>query len=204
MALEPTNPRFREWLAQLYISTERPKEALAEARRAQELDPLSATANAEVASALLANDRCDEALVQLEKLRSLPQPLLRAGNYAALCYARKQMWPEAIAEMQRNLVNAGPRGQALLGYSLARGGRTAEARQILAAALDRERRTNAGAFTIAAVYAGLGENDQAFTWLNKSLDDRSLALDNMAVIFDSLRRDPRFDRFRQRLNGQKR
>jgi TolB-like protein/DNA-binding SARP family transcriptional activator len=204
VALEPTNPRFREWLAQLYISTERPKEALAEARRAQELDPLSATANAEVASALLANDRCDEALVQLEKLRSLPQPLLRAGNYAALCYARKQMWPEAIAEMQRNLVNAGPRGQALLGYSLARGGRTAEARQILAAALDRERRTNAGAFTIAAVYAGLGENDQAFTWLNKSLDDRSLALDNMAVIFDGLRRDPRFDRFRQRLNGQKR
>lgn len=204
VALEPTNPRFREWLAQLYISTERPKEALAEAHRAQELDPLSATANAEVASALLANDRCDEALVQLEKLRSLPQPLLRAGNYAALCYARKQMWLEAIAEMQRLSVNAGPRSQAALGYVLARGGRTAEARQILAAALDRERRTHSGAFTVAAVYAGLGETDQAFTWLNRSLDDRSLMLDNMVVIFDGLRRDPRFNRFRQRLNGQNR
>jgi len=121
-----------------------------------------------------------------------------------MCYARKQMWPEAIAEMQRISVNAGPRGQALLGYLLARGGRTAEARQILAAGLDRERRTNTGAFTIAAAYAGLGENDQAFTWLDKSVDDRSLALDDVAVIFASVRADPRFDRFRQRLNGQKR
>jgi hypothetical protein len=114
------------------------------------------------------------------------------------------MWPEAIAEMQRISVNAGPRSQPLLGFLLARGGRTAEARQILAAGLDRERRTHSGAFTVAAVYAGLGENDQAFTWLNKSLDDRSLMLDNMVVIFDGLRGDPRFDRFRQRLNGQNR
>jgi len=204
VALEPTNARFREWLSQLYVATERPKEALVEARRAQELDPLSPTANAEVANALIANGRCDEALVQLEKLRLLRQPLLRAGHSAAMCYARKQMWPEAIAEMQRISVNAGPRGQALLGYLLARGGRTAEARQILAAGLDRERRTNTGAFTIAAAYAGLGENDQAFTWLDKSVDDRSLALDDVAVIFAGVRADPRFDRFRQRLNGQKR
>jgi TolB-like protein/DNA-binding SARP family transcriptional activator len=204
VALEPTNARFREWLSQLYVATGRPKEALVEARRAQDLDPLSPTANAEVANALIANDRCDEALVQLERLRSLRQPLLRAGHSAAMCYARKQMWPQAIAEMQRISVNAGARGQAMLGYVLARGGRTAEARQILAAALDRERRTKGGAFTVAAVYAGLGENDQAFTWLDKSFDDHSLQLDSMVLILDGLRRDPRFDRFRRRLSAQKR
>jgi TolB-like protein/DNA-binding SARP family transcriptional activator len=204
VTLEPTNPRFREWLSQLYVATERPREALVEARHAQEFDPLSPTANAEVANALIANGRCDEALVQLDKLRLLRQPLLRAGHSAAVCYARKQMWPEAIAEMQRISVNAGPRGQAMLGYVLARGGHTAEARQILAAALDRERRTKGNAFTVAAVYAGLGEKDQAFTWLDKSLDDRSLQLDTMSLIFDDLRRDPRFDRFHRRLNGQNR
>src|SRR5204863_207607 len=88
-------------------------EALVEARRAVELDPLSPTANAEVANALLANDRCDEALAQLEKLRSLRPPLNRAGLIAAECYEQKQMWPEAIAEIQRITVNGGPRGQAL-------------------------------------------------------------------------------------------
>jgi adenylate cyclase len=203
VALEPTNARFREWLAQQYVATGRSNEALVEARHARDLDPLSPTANAEVARALIANDRCDEALAQLEKLKFLRPPLLRAGELAAQCYARKAMWPEAIAEMRRISANAGPRGQATLGYMLARGGRLDEARQILATLLDRERRLNTGAFEVATVYAGLGDTDQAFAYLDKSLDDRSLLFDNMIVV-DGLRNDPRIDRFRQRLEGQKR
>jgi TolB-like protein/DNA-binding SARP family transcriptional activator/tetratricopeptide (TPR) repeat protein len=201
VALDPTNARVREWLVQLYVATDRPKEALAEARRARALDPLSPTTNAEVARALIANDRCDEALAQLDKLRFLRPRLLRAGSLAAQCYARKAMWPEAIAEMQRISLSAGPRGEAMLGYMLARAGRTDEARQILAAMLDRERRTDGGAFEVATVYAGLGENDQAFTWLDKSLEDRSLVFENATVV-DGLRSDRRFDRFRRRLAGQ--
>jgi hypothetical protein len=53
------------------------------------------------------------------------------------------------------------------------------------------------------MYAGLGQNDQAFTWLDKSLEDRSLVFEN-GTVFDGLRSDPRFDRFRRRLGGQKR
>lgn len=198
VALAPTNARFREWLVVLYVSTERPAEALVEGRRALELDPLSPTAHAEFANALLASDRCDEALAQLEHLRSLRPPLNRAGAIAAQCYARKQMWPEAIAEMQRISVNAGPRGQAILGYMLGRGGRTDEARRILAALLDRSRRLNGDAFDVAIVYAGLRENDQAFTWLDKAVDDRSLGFEWLPAIVDDLRRDPRFERIRQR------
>ncbi len=170
VALEPTDARLREWLVQLYVWTERPAEALAAARRALELDPLSPAVNAELARALLANDRCDEALAQLEKLRSLRPPLLRARSVATQCYARKQMWPEAITEMQRISVNSGPRGQALLGYLLARGGRRDEARRLLSALRDRSSRINGGAFEVATVYAGLGENDQAFMWLDRAVD----------------------------------
>jgi len=198
VALEPTNARFHEGLVQLYAATQRPSEALVEGRRALELDPLSPTANAELAHALLVSDRCDEALAQLEKLSSLRPPLLRAGNIAAQCYARKQMWPQAIAEMQRISVNAGPPAQALLGYMLARGGRTDEARRILAALLDRSRRITGGSFDVATVYAGLGENDQAFRWLEKSQGDRSIRVDNLPVLTDVLRNDPRFDSFRRR------
>jgi tetratricopeptide (TPR) repeat protein len=204
VALESTNARFHEGLVQLYAMTQRPAEALVEGRRALELDPLSPTANAEVAHALLVSDRCDEALAQLEKLRSLRPPLLRAGNIAAQCYARKQMWPQAIAEMQRILVNAGPPAQALLGYMLARGGRTYEARRILAALLDRPRRINGGAFDVATVYVGLGDNDQAFRWLEKSVGDRSLRVDNLPAVLDGLRGDPRLDSFRRHAGLQKR
>jgi TolB-like protein/DNA-binding SARP family transcriptional activator len=198
VALEPTNARFHEGLVQLYAMTQRPAEALVEARRAVELDPLSPTTNAEVADALLANDRCDEALVELEKLRSLDPPLNRAGVIAADCYGQKRMWPEAIAEIRRITVNGGPRSEAFLGYVLGRGGRTEEARRILAEMLDRSRRTNGGAFDVALVYIGLGENDQAFTWLDKAVDDRSLGFEWMHTIVNGLRRDPRFENLRRR------
>jgi TolB-like protein/DNA-binding SARP family transcriptional activator len=204
VALEPTNARFHEWLVQLYAMTDRPAEALVEARRALKLDPLSPTANAEVADALLANDRCDEALAQLEKLRSLRPPLNRAGLIAAECYGKKQMWPQAIAEIRRITVNGGPRGQALLGYVLGRGGRTDEARQILEAVLERSRRIDGDAFDVALVYAGLGENDQAFIWLDKSVDDRSLGFEWMHAIVDDLRPDPRFEKLRRRVGLPKR
>jgi len=204
VALEPTNSRFHEWLVQLYVLTDRPAEALVEGRRALELDPLSPSATAEVAHALLANDRCDEALALLEKLRSLRPPLNRAGLIAADCYGQKQMWPEAIAEIQRIQVNGGPRVQALLGYTLARGGRADEARQILAALLDRSRRINGGAFDVAIVYAGLGENDQAFIWLEKAVNDRSLGFVWMHTFVDGLRGDPRFERLRRRVGLPKR
>jgi DNA-binding SARP family transcriptional activator len=204
IALDPTNARFHEGLVQLYAMTQRPAEALVEAHRALELDSLSPTANAELADALLANDRCDEALAQLARLRSLRPPLNRVGVIAAECYGQKQMWPEAIAEVERNTVNGGPRGQSYLGYVLARGGRTDEARRILAAMLDRSRRTHRVAFDVALVYAGLGEQDQAFAWLDKAVDDRSLGLEWMHATVNGLRRDPRFEKIARRAGLEKR
>jgi DNA-binding SARP family transcriptional activator len=203
VALDPTNSRFHEGLVQIYTMTQRSDEALVEARRAVQLDPLSPTANAEVADALLAYDRCDEELLQLEMLRSLRPPLNRANLIAAECYGQKEMWPEAIAEIQRITVNGGPRVYALLGYTLGRAGRTEEARRILAVMLDRARRTKGGAFDVALLYAGLGENDQAFTWLDKSVDDRSLGFEWMHATVNDLQRDPRFEKLGQRVGLQK-
>jgi TolB-like protein/DNA-binding SARP family transcriptional activator/tetratricopeptide (TPR) repeat protein len=200
--LEPANARFREWLVQLYVAIERPADALVEGRRAVQLDPLSPTANGELAHALLANDRCDEALAQLEKLKSLRPPLLRAAGIAADCHVRRKMWPEAIAELQRTAANAGTRGQAGLGYVLARAGRTDEARRILTVLIDRSRRINGDAFEVALVYAGLGEDDQAFAWLDKAVEDRSFDLEELSTIADDLRSDPRFGLLRRRVGLQ--
>lgn len=204
VALEPNNPRYREWLGQIYIIEDRPAEALAEARRAVELDPLSATANAELAHALLASDRCDEALAQLQKVKLLKPPLLRASAIAAECYARKKMWPQAIAELRRDSANGGSRTLAHLGYTLARAGQQAEARTILADLKDRTRRTGGGAFEVAVVYAGLGDNDQTFAWLNRSIADGSGSLEFLTTVADGLRSDPRYDRFRRNLSLQQR
>jgi len=47
---------------------------------------------------------------------------------------------------------------------------------------------------IALIYAGLGEKDQAFAWLEKGYEERSFQMQWLTVEprWDSLRSDPRF------------
>jgi len=203
VALEPRNARFHLWLAQLNVWMDRPADALAEAHRAAALDPLSPVATAELARALLANGRSDEALAQLAKLRGVQPALLRGRDIAAQCYAFKGMWPEAIAEAQQNVLVGGLPAQGLLGYMLARAGRTDDARRILTPLLEPARRVGSGEFQIATIYAGLGERDHAFAWLDKALEARSIMFDDLPVVLGALQPDPRVDAFRRRLGIQK-
>ena len=202
--LDPMNARLHDALARWYVITKRPDLALAEARRAVALDPLSASASAEVAHALFASDRCDEALAQLAPLRSLRPPLLRASTIAAQCYVRKRMWPEAIAEAQRNLGVTGTRGLPLLAFVLARAGRADETRRILATLLDQAARDDGSAMDVAVVYAALGERDEAFAWLDRAVEERSFVAELHGDLVASLESDPRYDRFRALLGIQKR
>jgi DNA-binding SARP family transcriptional activator/TolB-like protein len=210
--LDPTRALTHEWMVTLYLWTGRPEQALAYAQRALELDPLSPYAHAEVARALLFNDRCDEALAHLEELANLQPPLLRVAPIAAQCYARKQMWPEAIGVLRPHAERGGTTGLALLGYTFARAGQKEEALRIHATLLARSRRGDGGAFPVALVYAGLGDLDQAFAWLDRSIDDRSLSggtgdpapLMLVSPLLEDLRRDPRFEPLRERLGLQKR
>jgi TolB-like protein/DNA-binding SARP family transcriptional activator len=211
--LDPTQARTHEWLVVLYIRTGRPAEALAEARRALEIDPLSSSAHAEVAHALIANGRYDEALARLAHIQNVQPPLLRIAQIAAQAYAMKEMWEEAIAairpQAERDLAAASSTSQsaALYGYLLARSGQREEADRVLQTLLSRSQRTGTGAFDVVAVYAGLGDFDQAFAWLDRAIDDRSVRPTHFSImspLFEDLRRDPRFERVKSRLGIQNR
>lgn len=202
--LEPRTAHFHEWLAQVYLLTEGPAAALAEARRAVSLDPLSPNATADLARVLVATGHCDEALAEVDKLKAVQPPLLRARSIAAVCYARKGMWTEALVQARANAADGGPRAEGLLGYLLARVGRRDDARQILTTLADRWRRTSNAAFEVAMVYAGLGDKDQAFTWLDKAVEDRGIVLDYLPVVLEALSPDPRVDDFRRRLGIRER
>jgi serine/threonine-protein kinase len=203
IALDPTDWRFRGLLATLHIWAERPLDALTEARRALEVDPLSPYSNVWLAHALFVNRRCDEALAQLERLAAIRPPLRSAAAITGQCHARKRMWPEAIAALRPQAEAGDPLITALLGHTLARAGQREEARRILADLLARRSRTGSGAFEVAVVYAGLGDVDQAFTWLDRSIGDLSLKAHIMEPTFEDLQSDPRFERLRTRLGLQK-
>jgi len=199
VALDPSNVESLGALAELLVEVGHPEEALVQARRAAEQDPLSPIATAEVAHALLANDRCDEALAVLAKLRSLRPPLNRAIDIAAQCYARKEMWPEAIAEFERIIPTGGDRAAAMKGYYLGRAGRKAEATNILDDLIRRSREINGNAFYVAVVYTGLGDRDQAIEWLERSVVDLSFIADWMPDIMREFGKDPRFSPIARRV-----
>jgi eukaryotic-like serine/threonine-protein kinase len=199
LALDPTRSIYHRSLAYVLAWNGRAEDELAEARRALETDPLSPYAQAELAGGLFGIGRYDKSLAQLERLAAIRPPLQGVAFIAAQCYAKKQMWPEAIAAL-RPLAEAGdPQFVGLLGYMLARAGQREEANRILADRLARRQQTGIGAFQIVMVYAGLGDLDQAFAWLDKSVDDLSISSMIMGPTFDELHGDPRFERFKQRL-----
>jgi len=54
----------------------------------------------------------------------------------------------------------------------------------------------------ARIYAGLGEKDKAFEWLEKGYDDRSIGTIKVEPTWDPLRSDPRFADLLRRMNLQ--
>ncbi|MEJ7760795.1 MAG: protein kinase [Gemmatimonadaceae bacterium] len=201
VALDPNVRRGYEGLARVYMWLQRPAEQLAAAKIGEQTDPLSASAIRELALALMVNGRCDEALQRLLPLKSLSPPASVAGVIRGQCYAEKEMWREAIAEFRWAVeAQSASSGAALafLGYALARSGEREEATAILSD-LQAGRKRSDGAFGIATIYAGLGEYDRAFAWLDKAVDEGSVRIYLMGPMFADLRRDSRFERLKRRL-----
>lgn len=202
--LDPDASLFRQWLAGVYLWTGRPGEALAQAERALELDPLSPAAHAEVARALAANDRCDEAFERLGELAGLEPPLLRVPTIVANCHVRSRRWADALATLRAAPGAGDPLREAQLGFVLAASGRLDEAGVVRDTLLARLQRGESGAFPVAVVSAGLGDLDAAFGWLDRSLEDGSLLgspphFTVAATVLERLRPDPRFERLSERL-----
>jgi len=194
VALNPAAPRVHEGLARLYLQTGRVAEELVEARAGVAYDPLSYSAIRELALALNMNKRCDESLKILAPLKSLSPPAVVAGVISGQCYAYKKMWPRAIAEFDWARKNGNSSvALSLYAYALARDGRTDEARKILSDML-ANRTSSRGGIGIGIVYAGLGDYDSAFHWLQKGIGEAQSAQYLQDPMFEDLQRDPRFSK----------
>jgi tetratricopeptide (TPR) repeat protein len=87
-----------------------------------------------------------------------------------------------------------PRQLARIGYVYAAAGKRGEAIKILKEVKGQtSERYDLGAY-IAAIYAALGNKDQAFAWLDKACNEREKGLFDLKVSprWDTLRSDPRF------------
>jgi TolB-like protein/DNA-binding winged helix-turn-helix (wHTH) protein/Flp pilus assembly protein TadD len=198
--LNPGYATAHHWYAWHLSLLGRNNEAIAELRKAQNLDPLSLIIKADLAELLLIAHFPEESIRQSRKTIEMDVNFPLAHNQLALAYLQSQRYGEAISELQKAVqLSAGsPTCTANLARAYAVSGRRAEAVQLLGA-LKKPRGSYSNAAEIAVVYAALGDNDQAMAWLDKGYEERF----NPGVLlrpgFDPLRSDPRFQDLERRV-----
>jgi Flp pilus assembly protein TadD len=119
-------------------------------------------------------------------------------------YEQKGRLPEAIAEFQRavELEKDNSETWSSLGHGYALSGNRTEAHKIVDHLKDLSAHTWIAPYNVAVIYAGLGEKDQAFVWLDRAYRDRSYYLAEYLPTdarLDNLRSDPRFADLRKRV-----
>ncbi len=194
--LNPSYATAHHWYAFNRSSVGRIDEALAEIRLARELDPASLIISANVALLLYYARRFDEAMVQVQKALDLDPNFAPARVRLGLLYEQTGMFEDAIAEFQ-NAVRLPGGDRSLLagvGHAYAMAGKRTEARRVMNELIGPSGPSNVSPFDIAAIYAALGEKDQAFGWMEKAYTEHDYNLRSLKVDpwLDPLRSDPRF------------
>ena len=179
----------------------RPKEALVEMRKAENLDPLSLIINADLAEFLLLTHSYDESLKQSRKIIEMDSTFAIGHKQLGDAYLLKQMDKEAVAELQMavRLSGGSPICIADLARAYVASGKMNEAVKLLS---DLKKGSNAGlanAPQIAMIYASMGDNDQAMHWLERAYEERFNPSILLRSGFDPLRSDPRFEELMRRI-----
>jgi TolB-like protein/Tfp pilus assembly protein PilF len=195
LQLNPNSAAAHEGLALWLVCQGRADEAVAWAERGRELDPLAVSFE-DFGWTLFQARHYDQAIHELRgALEERPDDLGTLTDLGFVLIANNQA-AEAIPVLEKAVSvskrSAGPTGVLVRAYAHA--GRRSDALRLLAELKKRKNEgyVPAGAFVNA--YLGLGENDEAFAWLEQAYKEQSNMLQFVKVhpFFDSIRGDPRF------------
>ena len=192
----------------MYLAVEgRKEQALAEAEKASELDPLSPVVGANLAKILQEAGQNDKAIEQAKKTLDLEPDSAVTHAVLGVVYQDKRMYAEAITEYKRALQLGGPPGEVrgLLGYAYAVSGNRTDAEKIIAELKALWPRHTHAALDLAVVFSGLGDKENALYWLEKAQEMH--VSDLIGIRQDShfveVRSDPRFQALVQRVDAPK-
>ena len=199
--LSPGYATAHHWYAWHLSLLGRYDQAIAEMKKAQNLDPLSLVINADLAELLLLAHSYDESIRQSLKTIDMDPNFGLSHNQLAQAYLQKHMNDQAVAELQKavQLSGGSPTCTANLARAYVASGNQSAAQKLLRDLKKRSNTNYSYAPEIAVIYAALGEKNQAMTWLEKGYDERF----NPGVLlrpgFDVLRSDPRFQELVRRI-----
>jgi tetratricopeptide (TPR) repeat protein len=170
--------------------------AIAELKRAVELDPVSPIIHAELGGVYMMARRYDEAIEQLRSTLEMDAEFYWAHRFLGLTLELKGATAEAIPEYQRAFeLSDDPTALAFLAHAKASIGRKDEAREILAQLHETAKTRYVQPYAFAVIHLALGEKDQAFDWLEKNMRDHVSPATTLIPVdpyLDPLRGEPRF------------
>ena len=203
LELNPGYATAHQRYAVFLVALGRFDEALAEIRRAREADPLSLPINTAVARVLYMARRYDQAIGEYRKTIEMDPNFPSAHTWLGAAYIQQGEHQQAIAELQRalHLSEEDTYALGLLGHAYARAGQNSDALRILETLKEQSKRQYVSAYAVAAVHTGLGDKDQAFTWLETACEERSawLFFARVEPWLDPLRSEPRFQDLLRRM-----
>ena len=202
--LSPNNSDAHTYYSWFLAPMGRNDQAIAEAKRAQQADPLSGFAAFSVGGALVFARRWDPAIEQLRRAIEIDPNFWFSHCFLGRAYEQKGKLPEAIVEFQRavELEKDNAETWSGLGHAYALSGNRAEAQKILDHLKEVSAHSWVAPYNIAVIDAGLGHKDQVFALLDQAYKDRSYYLPTYLATdarMDSLRSDPRFGELHRRV-----
>ena len=196
ISLNPRSAQSYTLYTHFLAGMRRYDEALNYGRRALELDPLSVSNYWFLGWGAIYAGRYDEAISQYSKAAELDPNNPWTRWFLGRAYLFKGMPQRGIEEMETalHLSPDDPLGLGFVGYTYAVTGRRPDALKILQRLDELQKHRFVSTISRVYVYAGLGDKDKAFEWLEKAYQDRS---DSLAWFrFDpeskGLQSDPRF------------
>jgi TolB-like protein/DNA-binding winged helix-turn-helix (wHTH) protein/Tfp pilus assembly protein PilF len=196
IALAPSYSCAHEDRAIFLASVGRRSEALAEIAKIDQLDYGFSSAGAESKTYYALRDYPQ--LIEASKRGLLLDPKDSGQHYfLGVGYEGTGDLQQAISEFQKAVqFSYGSPGPAVaLAHAYSAAGRKAEAVKILRDLERKSKEASVSPYTMATIYAGLGENDRAFDLLEKAYAEKSLDFSlplQSDLLLDRLRPDPRF------------
>ena len=171
--------------------------AIAEEKRALELDPISPIINADLGTVYTLARRYDEAIAQLRDTVEMNPQFYGGHRCLGWALELKGATGEAIAEYHKAFeLSDDPMMLAMLAHAEASIGKQNQARQMLGQLTEEAKARYVPAYAFAVIYLALGEKDHALDWLEQAARDHDGFYTNLIKVepfLDPLRGDPRFE-----------
>ena len=203
IALNPNSALAHNQYAMYLAAMGRLNDAIAEVRRAQELDALSPIVNTDLGWYLLYAGKGSEAVEQFQKTLELDANYLSARWGLGASYAQQQRYEQAIEELTKavSLSEGSPVAMGHLGFAYGLKGDVANARKTLAELTTLAERQYVPSSTVALVYAGIGDKVKAIELLEQAYQEHDFSMVFLDVVpwFKSVRGEPRFQQLLRRM-----